>query len=272
MALALYDRVRETTTVTGTSDATLLGAVTGFQTFAVVGNGNTCYYTIADNAGNWEVGIGTYSTTGPTLARTTVISSSTGSKISFPSGTKDIFLTYPAEKAVQYDASGNLTLTGTVTANTFQSSGVTITGALKLNSSGGGSITLDAGVTASNYTITLPAQNGTLAPILSVNNNGIVYVNSSGAVTSATTIVYNGTSVGIGTASPSASYILDIVGNVRSTGTFQTADLALSNESFNGNDIDGTRGKWLIQEGADNLYIINQLNGKKYKFNLVEVE
>lgn len=105
MALALYDRVRETTTVTGTSDATLLGAVTGFQTFAVVGNGNTCYYTIADNAGNWEVGIGTYSTTGPTLARTTVISSSTGSKISFPSGTKDIFLTYPAEKSVYVDGS-----------------------------------------------------------------------------------------------------------------------------------------------------------------------
>lgn len=128
MALALYDRVRETTTVLGTSDATLLGAVTGFQSFAVVGNGNTCYYTIADNAGNWEVGLGTYSTTGPTLARTTVYSSSTGgTKVSFPAGSKDIFLTYPAEKAVQLDASGNVSALGTIASGTWQANTVATT-------------------------------------------------------------------------------------------------------------------------------------------------
>ena len=61
MALNLADRVRETTTVTGTSSAVLLGAVTGYQSFAIVGNTNTCFYTIADQSGpNWEVGIGTY--------------------------------------------------------------------------------------------------------------------------------------------------------------------------------------------------------------------
>lgn len=129
MALALYDRVRETTTVLGTNDAVLLGAVTGYQSFAAVGNGNTCYYTIADTSGNWEVGLGTYSTVGPTLARTTVYSSSnSNTKVSFPAGTKDVFLTYVAEKALQYDASGNITITGNVTANNLASSNATITG------------------------------------------------------------------------------------------------------------------------------------------------
>ena len=128
MALALYDRVRETSIVTGTSDAVLLGAVTGFQSFAVVGNANTCYYTIADQSGNWEVGLGTYSTVGPTLARTTVLSSSSsGSKVSFPAGTKDVFLTYPAEKAVQLDASGNVSPLGTIAAGTWQANAVTTT-------------------------------------------------------------------------------------------------------------------------------------------------
>ena len=105
MSLVFFDRVRETTTVVGTNDAVLLGAVTGFQAFSVVGNGNTCYYTIADQAGgNWEVGIGTYSSTGPTLARTTILSSSNGgNKVAFGAGTKDVFLTYPSSRAVYVD-------------------------------------------------------------------------------------------------------------------------------------------------------------------------
>ena len=110
MALVLEDRVRETTTVVGTGDANLLGAVTGYQAFSVIGNTNTCYYTIADQGGpNWEVGIGTYSSTGPVLARTTVLSSNnSGNLVSFTAGTKDIFVTYPSEKAVYLDSSGNL--------------------------------------------------------------------------------------------------------------------------------------------------------------------
>src|SRR5262245_11805806 len=70
----IYDRVKETTTTTGTSDLVLLGAVTDFQSFAIVGNGNTCFYCCEDGA-SWEVGLGTYSTTGPTLARTTILAS-----------------------------------------------------------------------------------------------------------------------------------------------------------------------------------------------------
>ena len=109
MALIVKDRVKENTTTTGTSDFTLTGAASGFQTFAVIGNTNTTYYAAVDQAnGTWEVGIGTYSTTGPTLTRDTVLeSSNSGSKVSFASGTKEVFCTYPAERSVYLDAAGS---------------------------------------------------------------------------------------------------------------------------------------------------------------------
>jgi hypothetical protein len=99
MAFVLADRVKETTTTTGTGTLTLLGASTGFQSFSAIGDTNTTYYTIAAQTGTeWEVGIGTYASSGTTLARTTVISSSNaGSLVNFTAGTKDVFVTYPAE-------------------------------------------------------------------------------------------------------------------------------------------------------------------------------
>ena len=102
MALVIADRVKETTTTTGTGTVTLLGASTGFQSFAVIGNGNTTYYTIAgQGTSEWEVGIGTYTSSGTTLARTTILSSSnSGSAVNFSAGTKDVFVTYPAEYSV----------------------------------------------------------------------------------------------------------------------------------------------------------------------------
>jgi hypothetical protein len=108
MALIVNDRVRESTTVVGTGTATLLGAITGYQAFSVIGNGNTCYYTIADQIGaNWEVGIGTYTSSGNTLARTTVLKSSNSNNlVSFTAGTKDVFVTYPAETAVSGGGGG----------------------------------------------------------------------------------------------------------------------------------------------------------------------
>ena len=98
MALIVADRVKETTTTTGTGTVTLAGAATGFQSFAVIGNANTTYYTIADQGGgNWEVGIGTYTLSGTTLSRTTVLSSSNaGALVTFTAGAKDVFVTYPA--------------------------------------------------------------------------------------------------------------------------------------------------------------------------------
>jgi hypothetical protein len=107
MALVLKDRVKETSTTTGTSTLTLLGAETGYQSFAVIGDGNTCYYTIQNTdsgfEGEWEVGIGTYVSS--TLSRDTVLSSSnSGSLVNLSAGTKTVFVTYPAEKAFALDA------------------------------------------------------------------------------------------------------------------------------------------------------------------------
>lgn len=107
MTLVVKDRVRETTTTTGTGAMTLAGAVVGFQPFTAIGNGNTTYYAINNPLdGSWEVGIGTYSSTGPTLARTTVYDSSNGgSLVNFAAGVKDIWVTYPAEGVAPLAAS-----------------------------------------------------------------------------------------------------------------------------------------------------------------------
>ena len=101
MAFVVADRVKETTTTTGTGAVTLDGASIGYQSFAAIGNGNTTYYTIAaQGISEWEVGIGTYTLSGTTLSRNTVLSSSnSGALVNFSAGTKDVFVTYPAENA-----------------------------------------------------------------------------------------------------------------------------------------------------------------------------
>ena len=119
MALVLNDRVKETTTTTGTGTLTLGGAVTGFETFAAgIGNGNTTYYAvILPGSAEFEVGLGTLSGDSSTIARTTIISSSNSDNaVDFSAGTKNIFCTIPASKSVFLDASGNLSIGGTITA------------------------------------------------------------------------------------------------------------------------------------------------------------
>jgi hypothetical protein len=102
MAFVLKDRVKETTTTTGTGTVTLAGAVTGYQSFSAIGNTNSTYYTIAgQGTAEWEVGIGTYTSSGTTLSRDTVLASSnSGSLVNFSAGTKDVFCDYPAGRAV----------------------------------------------------------------------------------------------------------------------------------------------------------------------------
>ena len=109
MALVLLDRVQQTGTANTTVSFTLSGSVTGFQSFAGIGNGNTTYYAATDLSGNWEAGIGTYAT-GGTLTRTTILASSnTGSAVTFV-GTVNVFVTYPAEKSINYDGAGVATI------------------------------------------------------------------------------------------------------------------------------------------------------------------
>ena len=107
MALVVKDRVQETTTTTGTGTVTLAGAVTGFQSFSVIGDGNTCYYAITSDT-DFEVGIGTYTASGTTLSRDTVLeSSNSGSKITL-AGTSNVFVTYPAEKSGHKDSTNTI--------------------------------------------------------------------------------------------------------------------------------------------------------------------
>jgi len=120
MALILADRVKETSTTAGNGVFTLDGAASGFQSFAVIGNTNTTYYCIAgQGTAQWEVGIGTYASSGTTLTRTTVLSNSSATEptaLIFSAGTKDVFVTYPSGKSVNLDASGNATALGTPVA------------------------------------------------------------------------------------------------------------------------------------------------------------
>ena len=118
MALVLNDRVKETSTSTGTGTINLAGASQGFTTFvAGIGNGNTVYYCIElDGGAEFEVGIGTVTDATPdTLSRDTILrSSNSNNAVNFGAGTKNVFCTQPASKAVFEDASGNVTVAGTV--------------------------------------------------------------------------------------------------------------------------------------------------------------
>ena len=125
MAFVVKDRVKETTTTTSTGTVTLAGAATGFQSFAAIGDTNSTYYAIVAQTGTeWEVGIGTYTSSGTLLSRTTVLSSSnSGSLVNFTAGTKDVFVAYPAELAAFANGDGVVvenytTLTGTYTMTT----------------------------------------------------------------------------------------------------------------------------------------------------------
>ena len=144
MALVIKDRVKETSTTTSTGTITLAGAATGFQSFAAIGDGNTTFYTIVLVGGSqWEVGIGTYTSSGTTLSRDTVLeSSSGGAKVDFSAGTKDVFVTYPAERAITGGGGGIGALVvnaTTVTDNYTVASGT--------NAQSVGPITIDSGKT-----------------------------------------------------------------------------------------------------------------------------
>jgi len=139
MALVVKDRVKSSTTTTGTGTITLGAAAIGFQAFSVIGDGNTTYYTIVDTVnGTWEGGIGTYTSSGTTLSRDTVLeSSNSGSLVSFAAGSKDVFVAYPAERAV-IGGMGYVENAATVTQSSTINAGN--------NAISGGPVTIASGV------------------------------------------------------------------------------------------------------------------------------
>lgn len=148
MALVLADRVKDTTTSTGTGTITLANSPpTGFQSFSVVGNGNTTYYTISGGS-EWEVGIGTYTASGTTLSRDTVLASSAGgtTKVTFSAGVKDVFVTLPSERTVTSGGTTDLVLPAPGTlGNVLTSDGTSWTSATPAGGTPG-YVNMDLGV------------------------------------------------------------------------------------------------------------------------------
>jgi len=162
MALVLANRVQESATANTTVSFTLTGAVAGFQTFAVIGDTNSTYYSATDTTGQWEVGLGTYSTTGPTLTRTTIYASSnTGSAVTF-SGVVSVFVTYPSGRSVNLDSSGNVSALGTVASGTWQGSTIAV-------AYGGTGVTTSSG--ASSVVLRDADQNITVNRVNQANTN-----------------------------------------------------------------------------------------------------
>jgi len=163
MALVIKDRVKETTTTTGTGTYTLAGAEVGFQSFSTIGNGNTTYYAVTYN-NDWEVGIGTYTSSGTTLARTTILSSSNSNNaVNWSSGEKSVFVTQPSSKASFLDASGNLNLSGDIV----------VSGTVD-----GRDVAAD-GTTADNA---LPKAGGTMSGDIDGNGNKVLFANVYSAI------------------------------------------------------------------------------------------
>jgi hypothetical protein len=379
MALVVNDRVKETSTTTGTGTLSLAGAVSGFESFvAGIGTTNTTYYSIVNEDGAFEIGIGTVTDATPdTLSRDTILSSSNSdSAVNFAAGTKDVFCTLPASKAVIKDSSGNIVAnngsnltalnatqltSGTVPDARFPAtlpaangSALTNLNASNLASGTVANARLDAQLQdvaglattsgkiiqgdGSNFVLsayTLPTADGSAGKVLTTDGSGAVTFETpaTGDITGVTAgsgltgggssgdVTLNvGAGTGIDVAADAVSVdVSDFLTNgsnnrvVTATGadamngeanmTFDgstltvtgdivpgandshdlgasdnvwrnlyTGDLHLSNESKSeGNAIDGTKGSWTIQEGAEDLYLFNNKSGKKYKFKLEEV-
>lgn len=230
MALVVADRVKETTTTQGTGTVTLLGASTGYQSFAVIGNANTTYYTIAHQTlSEWEVGIGTYTSSGTTLSRSTVLASSnSGNLVNFSAGTKDVFVTYPAGRSVMVQSGGTGLMSGTTP---FTANGVVYADTTGTATTGSDFVytgtNVGIGVSSPTYklhtegviglnTTSAPTWSFSIATIFNLSSTlnfdsglGFTFNTGTGARTRRVDITSTG-SVGIGTSSPSTK--LEVVG------------------------------------------------------------
>ena len=252
MALVINDRVKETTTTTGTGAVSLAGAVTGFETFAAgIGNSNTVYYCIAhQTAAEFEVGLGTLDGDSSDLTRTTVISSSNSdSAVDFSAGTKDVFCTIPASKLIFEDANNDATIGRNLTVT----GDLTITGDdITMNTNTSGAALIGDGTNfnpvAISGDITIAA-NGTAA----IGSGVIVNadINSSAAIAMSKTAFTAGTGVSLST-------------NTLSVDASQTGITSVTNTSLvvgrdADNDIDFATDNTILfrADGADQIKLVN---------------
>ena len=235
MSLVLADRVRQTTTATGTGTITLDGTVEGFQTFAAIGNNNTTYYTIAGGT-QWEVGIGTYSS--GTLARTTIISSSTGSKLDLAAGTKDVFVTLPSSVAVTSNTDVTLTKVTTPTVQATNSAGLSLK-----NSSGTTQLSMGAGG-GDNLTLSVSTNiNGANAQVdISPTGTGHVHMKptGTGSVEIAPTNAGTLDNLVIGGITPKNATFVNVAATTGTVSTAPSGGTDLVNKTY----ADGLAAKW----------------------------
>jgi hypothetical protein len=202
MPLVIADRVRETTTTSGTGTISLSGPYSGFQAFSVIGNGNTTYYAIIDaQNGAWEVGIGAYTSSGNTLSRATVLASSNaGSLVNFGTGTKDVILTQPARRSVLVQEGGSGLITGVAA---FAANGVPYADSTS-------TLATSSNLTFNGTTLTANALTVTNATTINGGTaNGVAYLNGSKVLTTGSALTFDGTNFAVGSNAPGQKFVVN---------------------------------------------------------------
>jgi len=296
MALKIADRVRETTTTTGTGTINLGGAVTNFETFASnLSNSDTTYYAIVDNTnGDFEVGLGTFATGSPnTLARTTPISSSnSNSAVNFGAGTKDVFITTPASKMAFLNASGSLISSGgtslmevandttpqlggdlDVNGNSIVS---TSNGNIAITPNGSGVVRLDGNVDIQSGTIDLK-NSGSRSKINFYCESGNAHAQAlqaaphSESASNTLTLPSTGGDVDLVSTASTATLTNKTFGDNVSFGDnniTNVGDIAVDSISPDGTDInvavsDNSATAFTIKQGSDNYLVVDTANSSE---------